>query len=29
MGKFWIFVSDVISGIGFRPFWPRLPGPRH
>jgi len=20
-------VSDVISGVGFRPFWLRLPGP--
>jgi len=21
------FVNDVISGVGFRPFWLRLPGP--
>jgi len=28
--KFWgfaFFVGDFISGVGFKPFWPRLPGP--
>ena len=26
---FSFFVSDVISGVGLRPFWPRLSGPEH
>jgi len=24
---FSLFVGDVISGVGFRAFWPRFPGP--
>jgi len=24
---FQFFVGDIVSGVGFRPFWPRLPGP--
>ena len=28
IGRFWIFVGDIISGIGFRPFCLRLPGPQ-
>jgi len=27
--KFLFFVGDVISGVGFWPFWLRLPGPGH
>jgi len=24
---FSLFVGDVVSGVGFRAFWPRFPGP--
>jgi len=24
---FFFFVGDVISGVGFRPFWLKFPGP--
>jgi len=27
--KFSFFVGDIISGVGFRPFWLRLCGPWH
>jgi len=27
--KLWVFVGDVISAVGFRPFWLMLPGPGH
>jgi len=26
---FEFFVGDVICGVGFRPFWLRIPGPGH
>jgi len=25
--RFGFYVGDIISVVGFRPFWPRLPGP--